>query len=137
MVQPTRPGRPRRTVLLFDDILPSSTGIKSSDSLSLSAKGIEQGRDEQIARHVRHRAKSTEQPVHGEQDGKARERETDRRIDGGGVAAARGIRPEPALVLAEDPQHVSLFAASLFAESLFAVSLFAMSLFDASLACAA
>jgi hypothetical protein len=38
MVQPTRPGRPRRTVLLFDDILPSSTGIKSSDSLSLSAK---------------------------------------------------------------------------------------------------
>ena len=34
MVQPTRPGRPRRTVLLFDDILPSSTGIKSSDSLS-------------------------------------------------------------------------------------------------------
>jgi hypothetical protein len=38
MVQPTRPRARGGTVLLFDDILPSSTGIKSSDSLSLSAK---------------------------------------------------------------------------------------------------
>ena len=42
------------------------------------------------------------------------ERETDRRIDGGGVAAARGIKPNPALVLADDPQHLSLFAATAY-----------------------